>query len=473
MVSRRLLPWIPTHRWELLVCGAMLAWTAVLFVTVRDDYLHFGLLQRWDLGNMVQAVWNTAHGRPLESTFHVERSRLAYHVDPILVLLTPIWMIWPSPLALAAVQIVACALGALPLFWLGRRHLGSEKAAALITLAYLAYPWLAWTASDAMHPVTLAIPLFLYAIWFLDTQRFVRFGLCAALIATTGELMGLTIAALGIWYALARGQRLAGGVIALLGASWSIIAVKLIVPAFLGQQSIYYSQYDAVGGSPAGIVRTLFTHPATVGSKLFSADDLVEWFWLSVPLVGLFLLAPWLALVALPEVLVNGLSDLRVQTDPRQHYIAGVIPFLLAASVLGLARLSPKMRVRGAAAVLCVSIALLVIRGPFPGTPLRDSYWQLNHPNAAHVEALRSAIALVPGDASVTATGFLHPNLSARRYTYTLPFVGPSEWVVLDTRPVVIEERGDAIRKRLETDRRWIRVFSRDGVFVFRRVSGA
>jgi hypothetical protein len=44
---------------------------------------------RFDLGNMVQAVWTTAHGHPLAVTdLRGEQiSRLGAHVDPILVLL--------------------------------------------------------------------------------------------------------------------------------------------------------------------------------------------------------------------------------------------------------------------------------------------------------------------------------------------------------------------------------------------------
>ncbi len=170
----------------------MLCWFGALFVLVRSYFLEFGLA-RFDLGNMVQAVWSTAEGRPLESTFGTGEQgvRLASHVDPILILLAPLWILAPSPLMLAAVQIAACAIGALPVFWLGRRHLGSEKAAALMALSYLAYPWLAWTALDAMHPVTLAISLFLFAIWFLDSERSFAFSVCAVLILATGELMGV------------------------------------------------------------------------------------------------------------------------------------------------------------------------------------------------------------------------------------------------------------------------------------------
>ncbi len=193
----------------------MSAWSAALFTVVRSHYVEFRL-QRFDLGNMVQAVWSTAEGRPLEMTLGTgeQVERLASHFDPILALLAPLWLLAPTPLTLAAVQIAACALGALPVFWLGRRHLGSERSGALLALTYLAYPWLAWTALDAMHPVTLAIPLFLYAIWSLDSDRLGAFALSALLILGTGELMGLPLAALGLWFWLARGRRRAGVVIA-------------------------------------------------------------------------------------------------------------------------------------------------------------------------------------------------------------------------------------------------------------------
>ena len=164
----------------------------------------------------------------------------------------------------------------------------------------------------------------------------------AVLIAATGELMGLSIAALGVWYALARGQRRAGAVIALLGAGWSVVAVKVIVPAFLDTQSIYYAQYESVGGSPGGIVKTFFTDPAAIVSKLFSSDNVHYWIWLAVPLLGLFVLAPWISAVALRSLLVNGLSDRPTMSDPRFHYVAGLLPFLVAGVVLGLVRLSPR-----------------------------------------------------------------------------------------------------------------------------------
>ena len=142
----------------------MAAWSCALFVVVRDGYESFRI-GRFDFGNMVQAVWSTVDGRLLETTDGAtgeQMSRLSVHVDPLLVLLTPLWIVWPSPLVLALAQIVVVSLGALPVFWLGRRHLGSERAAALLALGYLAYPWVVTSAASAIHPVTFAVPFALY-----------------------------------------------------------------------------------------------------------------------------------------------------------------------------------------------------------------------------------------------------------------------------------------------------------------------
>lgn len=466
-----------------LVWAAMAGWSLCLFLIVRRDYLEFRLA-KYDLGNMTQAVWSTAHGHPLGTTDATgeEIVRLASHVDPILVLLAPLWIVAPSPLTLAAVQIVACALGALPVFWLARRHLGSEKAAALLAVVYLAYPWLAWTALDAAHPVTLAIPLFLYAIWFLDSRRLVAFAVCAALALMTGELMGLPVAALGLWYWLARGERRVGLAVAAAGSAWTIMSFEVVVPAFRGGQSPFYGRYESVGGSPLGILRTIFTDPGAIVSALTTSSDLSYVLWLSAPLMGVFLLAPGLAAVALPQLALNGLSDWSTTTDARHHYIAGAIPFLIAASVFGVGRLPAERRVRVATVMALVCLGFGLLLGPWPGLPGQGPIGFHAKLPREHVDALRDADALVPAGAPVSATNTAGSRLSARRYIYSVPVLGKSDWIVLDTwntwmpavpwrsegqHPDVLQ----AFRVRIEKSPRWRKVFERDGVLVFERTT--
>jgi uncharacterized membrane protein len=474
--------WAREHAWSLAVWGAMAGWTALLFGIVHSRYANF-LEGRFDLGHMVQAVWSTANGRPLEVTDAVtgdQFTRLGAHVDPFLVLLSPLWLVWGSPLVLALGQIVVVSLGALPVFWLARRHLGSESAAGLLALAYLAYPWTATSAGAPIHPVTFAIPLYLFCLWFLDSERLLPFAFFAVLAMSTGELMGLPIAALGIWYALARRKPRAGAAIALLGAAWTFVAIYLVVPHYAGRDSLYFGFYDHVGGSPAGVVRTLFSDPGAVLGALVESHDLAYVLWLGIPLLFLFLLSPGLAAVALPQLLANMLSDFRSMSDPRYHSVAAVIPFLIAATVFGIARIGTARRGLAAAAVLVCSATLALFVGPWAravgGTPLGGRAY----PDAERVAALNAAIALVPGDAPVAASNTAGGHLSARRYVYSVPNLGRAEWVVIDLGDPWVVSRDSpiltrhpevvrAMARRLESDPAWTKAFERRGVLVFRK----
>ena len=463
----------------------MVCWTVVLFAATRDAYTGFRL-GRFDLGNMVQAVWSTTQGRPLESTDNAtgeQMVRLGGHADPFLVLLAPVWKAWPSPLSLALVQIAVVSLGALPVFWLARRRLENERVAGLLALAYLAYPWVATSAYSAIHPVTFAIPFLLFCVWFLETDRLVPFAVFALLTMSTGELMGVPIMALGIWYAFAHGRRLAGAATTACGLAWTLFAVYVVVPHFAGADSQFFGFYDQIGGSPQGVVRMLFSHPGTVLGALVESQDIAYLLWLAVPLLGLFFLSPGLAAVALPQLLANGLSDFRSMTDPRYHSVAAVIPFLIAATVLGVAKVRPSRRGLPAAAVLVCSLIITLVVGPWvrviDGTPLGG------RPRVApaRVDALAAAVAAVPDGVPVSSSNTVGAHLSDRRYVYSVPDLGRATWVVIDLgdpfvvtpdSPILTQhpKLARALAARLGRDPRWTKVSAREGVLVFRRRGG-
>ena len=68
---------------------------------------------RFDVGNLVQAVWSTAHGDVLSVTGLTGRqiSRLGAHFDPIVVLFAPLWWVWPDASMLLVAQALAVATG--------------------------------------------------------------------------------------------------------------------------------------------------------------------------------------------------------------------------------------------------------------------------------------------------------------------------------------------------------------------------
>jgi hypothetical protein len=192
-----------------------------------------------------------------------------------------------------------------------------------------------------------------------------------------------------------------------------------------------------------------------------------------------FLLSPGLAAVAIPQLLANGLSDFRSMTDPRYHSVAAVIPFLIAATVLGIARLRVERRTVAAAAVLVCSATIAFVVGPWPRTVGATPLGGRETPSPAKVTALRDAVALVPSGASVSASNGPGAHLSDRQYVYSVPNLGRAEWVVVDlddpwivTRdsPILTNHPGvvRGLVSRLSGDPAWRKVFERDDVVVFR-----
>ena len=90
-----MLPVAARRRPELIVWAMMAVFSAVFayLALARQRAFWTG---RFDLGNMVQAVWSTAHGDPLRVTDLQGRqiSRLGAHFDPRVAALAPLW--WAS-----------------------------------------------------------------------------------------------------------------------------------------------------------------------------------------------------------------------------------------------------------------------------------------------------------------------------------------------------------------------------------------
>ena len=439
---------------------------------------------RFDLGNMVQAVWATAHGHPLAVTdLHGEQfTRLGAHVDPILVLFAPLWWLWPSPDLLLTVQAVAVALGAVPVFTLARKHLRDERAALGFGLAYLLLPAVQWLTLNEFHPVALACPLLLWAFWFLDEDRLVAFTATALLAATTKEEIPIVLAGFGVWYALSRRRRAVGAAIAVAGIAWTLLAVRLVIPHFNdGAASSFYSRYSEVGGTPGGVLRTAVHDPGTLLTTVFSHSGAHYLLQLLIPLGGLFLLAPIAAASALPELAINLLSATPPQRSIHFHYTAGTIPPLVVASVLGTARVArrwPGAVVPLASAVLALALLANYRLGAIPlwsWLPGGEDYQARAASVSRHDEIAARALSLIPAGVPVAATNSLGGHLSARRRVLSFPFLEDADWIAADeTQPSYSDRTAylpTAVRlSSLRRNPAWRLVFEQDGVLVFKRV---
>jgi uncharacterized membrane protein len=441
---------------------------------------------RFDLGNIVQAIWTTAHGDGFlqQTNLHGEQiSRLGSHFEPILAVFAPLWLIWPSPYMLVTVQAFALASGALPVFWLARKHLGSERAAFGLSLVYLIYPALQWLALDEFHPGALACPLLLYAFWYLDEDRLVLFGVFALIACFTREEMPLIVAGMGLWYAISRRKWAFGLGVAAAGLALTAIIVTFVTPHFRhGAPLTFYGRYKDVGGSPTEAVKMIFSHPLHVFQIAFDYRGIRYLLALLLPLAGVCLLAPLVLIPALPLLAINLLSSAFGQTSIHFHYTAGEIPILLAASVFGVAWLAgkrTKLAVWITGGVLAAALIGNYALGPLPlwrHVPGGEKLGADRSDVSRHDHIADRALALIPPDAVVSATNNFGAHLSARKRVLSYPTLDDATWVAYDGKHPSFADRlvtGPQARLRfllLKHAPDFELVFDEDRIYVFKRV---
>ncbi len=402
----------------------------------------------FDLGNMDQAVWETLHGHLLRFTdmqvgHVVLTSRFAIHVEPLLLLFAPLYLVHSGPETLLVAQVLIVATGSIPAYLLARQALGRAWFSLAFPLAYLLHPSLQNALLDDFHTVALSAAFLLWAMYFLYRSQLLAFGVFAALSMATKEEVGLVIACLGIW-ALVRRHPWTGLLSVFSGIGWFLIGVAVIVPHFNPSgHSPYLARYSYLGHGLAGIMRGAVHHRELVLRTLGSGARLSYLLDLFHPLGFTPLLAFPVLLVALPVFLINLLSTDSTMYSGYYQYSAETVPVIVVAAILGIAWVGR----RGEAIkredsslltpVLCclVVVASLVDSRIYGFTPLSSGYLV---PTAGPHQALESStLALIPPRAVVAAADEIEPHLSDRPWIYLLPTTHPrngppAEFIALD-----------------------------------------
>ena len=459
-----------------------------------------------DLGNVDQALWNTAQGDFLAFTNMTPvRNRLALHVEPILLLFVPFyWAGLGGPRLLLVVQAIVVGLGALPLYWLARDELagsreyevGSKEEGSkdstlggpysllptpyfllliVFPLAYLLLPALEAAVMYDFHAVTLAPTFLLFAFYFGMKRRPWLFSLFVLLALACKEDMGLTVAMLGLFMAIAWRRWRWGAITALVGVTWFAIAVFLIQPGFSPTGgNIQADRYAWLGDTPLTMIGTMVRHPAMVWDHVWREANLPGYLaGLLLPTAFLAVFGPLAWLPALPSLAINLLSDNPFTWRLEDfHYAAPIAPFVLIATVYGVRRLSRWARrwsdIAGRYVLIAACILLLVAslayhyaRGfsplsrPFDSSPFDLAQgrqggsfqpWAIND----HQRRAEAVFAQVPPDAALFAQSNLNPHLSSRRVLYQDPSVltdpgsldgtPPPDYVLFDVSSLVNQD---------------------------------
>lgn len=129
-----------------------------------------------------------------------------------------------------------------------------------------------------------------------------------------------------------------GGTTALLAGGWSLFAVLGIQSAVAGG-NIHWGRYAYLGETATQKLVSLMTATRLADRSASASRDRTLLFELLLPVGFTTLLAPEVLLLALPSLAINLLADFApMRQVTTLIYAAPVLPFVMLATVMGVAR---------------------------------------------------------------------------------------------------------------------------------------
>lgn len=456
-----------------LVLAYIVYFTAYLWL--RQDAF---LTHAEDMGIMDQALWNTVHGSPLHQTVCNivsdqnclgNISRLAIHFEPLMFVISLLYLIAPSPKTIQLLQVGVVALGAFPAYWIAMRRLQSVWAGIAFAAVYLLYPALQAAVAYDFHAVTLSAAFLLFAIYFILARNNAWTFVAVVLALSTKEEIVLDVAMLGLGVLLLQRRWRVGG--ALLGLSLVWLAVELVIMHAVSPfgHSPTASRYAYLGSGAASAGIYVLTHPVQILKEhVFDQAGITYLRALLSPAGYVAILSPLTLVLSVPALGINLLSS-----DPSMHsgyyqYNAEIVPVLVFAAIEGVAVLlvvatwayrQAQPAVAGAFAQVRASqqwqklrqralvvpfarIALIVLTLFVLAFSLYEQHQRGFTPLTvgfewpqvtAHDRIGEQIAAMIPQNASVSAQSDLVPHVSHRHFIYMFPYMATqSDYVFLD-----------------------------------------
>jgi uncharacterized membrane protein len=421
---------IPRGAWIAVGIG-VLAFTALQ--TILLTWKAAGLMPEWgfDLNFFHNLVWNTAHGNGWiqTSTYHEPPGIFGEtHLEPILLLAVPLYLVVPRLETLFFVQSLVLGLGAFGVYRVARSGRASVAAACVAAWIYLGW-WPLWRMAQAdVRPLTWSIPFLVLLVAALREDRRTE-ALTWALLACLcrEEVPVLVVALCGGHFAISfLAEDAARRSTAIRVASAAI--VFFVVTTLLRTNTTFYIQ-------PEVWLDGLTSSDAPSAAEQWGRDAGEMWSrrltWL-----GAWLLPVGMGALAAPEVLLGALPlmvylfsqghEWATWEGPYIHHTAPLVGLMAAAAALGwgriltaLGRVTPPRATMAIVGVLLLGLAgseVRAVHGAWEPHLFNElTPWRSREPRVLEAHRLADRI---PPDAPAMAGYDLVHLISGRRWVY-------------------------------------------------------
>ena len=402
----------------------------------------------WDLSIYTEYVKQYANLRaPIVDIRAPGFNLLGDHFQPIVGLIAPVFLLFPSAATLLVVQALLTAVSVIPVSRAAEARLGTG-AGRMIGAAY-GFSWgLQQMIYFDFHEIAFAVPLVACSLSALARGKLRAAAVWALPLVFVKEDQGFTVAAIGILIVVMSRDRARpdgpdraamrwGALLTVWGLAWPLLAFAVIIPHF---NPLHQYPYWADGGvlSPGG------AHPSPPSVLAqFSHSYLPKLrttLLILLPVAFVALGSP-LTLVAVPSLALRFVSTNAAYWGAGYHYNATVMPIVFLGAIDTLGRIRA-YRARPAgegaagarpwfsgwldpAATRVVPALMLGIAVVTAWSfPLSDLWHAQTYQISPHVRGEDAALARVPAGTTVEATLTMLAPLAARDDTYWIGVAG-------------------------------------------------
>lgn len=459
--------------------------TILLFISIFTYISYFSYVTfekhlnfftgRFDLGNMDQTVWNSIHGRlfVLTNPDGINPiSRLGIHADFILVLLSPIYLLWQDPRMLLFVQTVVIASGAYFIYKIGQFILKNNTLAFVFSLSYLLNPFVQKQNLYDFHAITFATSFLAASFYYILTKKWKLFLLFITLSVLTKENVFITSFLLGMY--LFRTKKRLGALIGLVSIITFYMLVTYFIPNARGGQHFALEYFQEFGDTPFVIIKNIFLTPNKTIATIFTYPNFQYIFTLFFPVGFLSFMQPLALVFSLPDLTINLLSNNTNFKSITFHYAATIIPFIYISTIYG-ARKITKCKFFSKKVflyyIIFSSLLSAYFLGPLPGA--KSPSLEIFTNKVEESSEIRQFLDKIPTSFSISATNNLGAHLSHREKIYTIPQgIGEADialFLLNDKFAQPSLAAQEELVKQLKNNNKYIQIFKTGDFIAFRR----
>lgn len=443
---------------------------------------------RFDLGNMDQAVWNTINGRIFQITDPNGTqimSRLGFHADFILILISPLYKIWANPKMLLLLQSLIISLGAIFVYLISKHITKNIKFSFAISICYLIFPALLYANLYDFHAVTLATTFLLASYYFFIRKKSVYLLLCLFFAGLTKEEIWLIVAIFGLAIIFLEFYQnklkpdlkriIFGGLIFLGGLISFYLLITKIIPTFRGDEHFALSYYSDFGSTPNGILSTIFLNPIKTIGSIIKPDNIAYLFNLFGPTFFIALLFPFTLIFALPDLGINLLSNNLQLHQIYYQYTSAITPFIFISTIYGAKKISDRFKKLSIEKlgifILITSIIFQYFMGPLPIT--KKANISIFYNDFYYKTEVNNYLNSIPKKYSIAATNNLGSHLSRRQNIYTIPVgIDKADIILFLLNDPYAQPSLEAQKEmvvKLQMDKNYTEVFKKEDFIVFEK----